>query len=420
MRVKLFVWVCVSLLVAFVFQGCLTSADKDKGGSGGDINGKWLKVRTVSELSVGGVVTADTTEYDTSDFSKEYLSIQGSTFLQLSYDFVNEGVDTLDLQAQALGGSKWELDDGFTVDSSTFVRSGSLLKRVAYSIGGLSLWTEYVLETRAFPPAEWVPDTTGNGGGSGNGSIQTWKMLREIYTTTDSTGSVTDTFDFTVPTVEMHRYYRIYGEDSILIATVDGSFLISDNRVDATHWVEQNGDTLTVSVTGNTLAIQFTTSSEEGDVIWTNRRDFVRFTGAFPPTDWRITLPTTATTVVVDAAAITGTLDTNVTKWYSFTAQAGKEYHLYTTYTTDTLDTFIRLYNAAGDRLASNDDENPNESYNAGIVWTASAAGTYYFSVLGYDDFQVGAFKVAVDKVPTPLPKRAAVNAFPKVKPHKR
>ena len=153
MRVKCFAWLCVALFSGLMIQACLTDAGKDKSGSVSTtgINGKWLKVRMVSELSVGGTTVADTLDYDTSDLDREFLVIHDSTFLKVTYNFLEGAVDTIDLEAHA-AASNWELEG----DTVTITSTGNLLKVVTSSAGGLSTRDEYVLHTAGFPPASFT------------------------------------------------------------------------------------------------------------------------------------------------------------------------------------------------------------------------------------------------------------------------
>ncbi len=415
MRVKCFAWLCVALFSGLMIQACLTDAGKDKSGSVSTtgINGKWLKVRMVSELSVGGTTVADTLDYDTSDLDREFLVIHDSTFLKVTYNFLEGAVDTIDLEAHA-AASNWELEG----DTVTITSTGNLLKVVTSSAGGLSTRDEYVLHTAGFPPASWGPDTTGTDT-TASGSVTSWILNRDIYSVTDSAGTRRDTNDYAGRQEEDLFYLRIYA-DSLVAVNLPDTALLSDTRIDAAHWLTRGDDTLTLSVTGTKLTVLSTYYDAENNVRTTTRNEYTRIS-VFPPANWNATPPTNATPVTVDVDEITDTLGENVTNWYSFTAGAGKTYYLRTTSTSDGVDTYIRLYSSTGERLAWNDDDEDYLAvgYNAGLQWTAPASGTYCFSVRGFDDIEVGSYKVMVGKINV-IPKRAALPAVPKVKVPKR
>jgi hypothetical protein len=70
---------------------------------------------------------------------------------------------------------------------------------------------------------------------------------------------------------------------------------------------------------------------------------------------------------------------------YSFQAAAGSRITIQTTQPSGSpaLDTYLRLFNAAGTQLASDDDSGPSE-YSLISNFTLTSAGTYYVGVSGY------------------------------------
>lgn len=357
MRVKLLVWLCVSFLIALVIQGCLTSPGndkKDEDGSGTDINGKWLKVRMVSELNVGGTITADTTEHDTSDFAREFLVIHDSTFLKVTYDLLNDGADTTVLEAHATA-AQWELDE----ETVTITRTGNLLKVISTAGAGLSTREEFILYTTAFPPASWLPepDTTD-------------------VDTTDEDTTWTDTTD----------------ADTIWTDTTDADTTWTDTTDIDTTWT----DTTDVDTTW--------TDTTDVDTTWTDTTD-VDTTGTDPATI--LQQASKATLFLMNSNGRTALLDPADTDWYIFTLEAGKTYHIHTSYTADSVDTYLSLYDSAGVLLERNDDDENSftDDLNAGFLWTATYSGFHYLAVKGYSETGEGWYKVTGENVV--LPKRA-------------
>jgi hypothetical protein len=67
--------------------------------------------------------------------------------------------------------------------------------------------------------------------------------------------------------------------------------------------------------------------------------------------------------------------------WVKFLASSGKVYTLYTKDLTGPTDTVITLYDAAGNRLAENDDYQPGQNLASRIDYTFSSTNVYYLRV---------------------------------------
>jgi hypothetical protein len=389
-RVKLFIGSCVSLLVALVIQGCIIDSAKDKetGGTGTDIDGKWLKVRMVSELNVGGTITADTLEYDTSEYAREFLVIHDSTFLEVTYSPLTEGADTTVLEAHAVA-AQWEI----AAETVTITRVGNVLKIISSAGAGLSTREEFILQAGIFPPSGWMSDTSAGS----VGSDQTWMIVRSILKEyyNGSLDSITITRD--TSDVFARSFVRIQ-EDTLFFQDITGRD--SHVRLDGTRWVNIHGDTLVLASSGLQITLTLYTHNEEDELFPREQWVLVRYYRDFPPTEWTAgpvdpaepnNVRSAATPLVVDAAARIAGLGAGDADWYSFMAQAGVNYYIHT---TGDLDTYLRLYSSGGDSITENDDE---DGTNAGLLWTANSSGTYYFSVRGYEDAEIGSYMIAVE-----------------------
>lgn len=104
----------------------------------------------------------------------------------------------------------------------------------------------------------------------------------------------------------------------------------------------------------------------------------------------------TATPISVNGTAQSHNLTTDDMDWFSFSAQAGAVYVLLTSGTTDT---YLELYSTNGATLLYEDDDSIGVC--AGISWTCSAAGTYYFKVRGYNGDDVGDYSISVSETIT-------------------
>lgn len=61
-------------------------------------------------------------------------------------------------------------------------------------------------------------------------------------------------------------------------------------------------------------------------------------------------------------------------------------------------DPFVRLYNAAGDLIAENDDGGPD--YNSLLTYTVQTSGTYYVEAASWDDTVAGSYTVGLETAP--------------------
>jgi|GEM_PF-375242 len=119
---------------------------------------------------------------------------------------------------------------------------------------------------------------------------------------------------------------------------------------------------------------------------------------------------TTARTLTVGGAAIQDTLDfTGDHDWFAVTLVAGETYTFTTASTTginDTsTDTTLALRDPSGKLIAFNDDYDNPPGQMSKITFTATASGTYYLDVGGYNDDDTGDYSIsAVIATPPALP----------------
>lgn len=83
--------------------------------------------------------------------------------------------------------------------------------------------------------------------------------------------------------------------------------------------------------------------------------------------------------------------------WVAITLQAGESYDisLYGSGSSALADTYLRLYDAAGNQVAFNDDG--GAGYNSALRFTANSTGTYYLGVSSYGDYYAGTYALEVD-----------------------
>jgi hypothetical protein len=80
-------------------------------------------------------------------------------------------------------------------------------------------------------------------------------------------------------------------------------------------------------------------------------------------------------------------------KIYTVKLSAGKTYQI--DMESEDLDAFLRLEDAAGKRLAENDDVSP-DNLNARIVFKCQTDGTYRIIATTFDDGETGAFLLKI------------------------
>jgi Ca2+-binding RTX toxin-like protein len=100
-----------------------------------------------------------------------------------------------------------------------------------------------------------------------------------------------------------------------------------------------------------------------------------------------------STTVVLDVGGtVTTTIDTTGDRdWYRVTLIAGHHYSFATnSVNQEDVDTFLRLYDAGGSLLLSDDDGGPDTLSE--IHFTATTSGTYYIAASTYNDTTTGTF----------------------------
>lgn len=117
--------------------------------------------------------------------------------------------------------------------------------------------------------------------------------------------------------------------------------------------------------------------------------------GAVPPS--MIAIPTTAVTATLNSngdASGNAAITANEVDYYKFTSKGGA-FTLSATTPSSNMDTVIAVYNAAGQRVAYNDDVSSTNRDSR--LTTNLAAGTYYFGVTNYTRTAGGSYTFTVD-----------------------
>lgn len=204
----------------------------------------------------------------------------------------------------------------------------------------------------------------------------------------------------------LREFYVIRGE-TILWSRYNPESNNSDvqsfRRLDDTLWLLGERDTLTAVREGSSLRLG--AESTFGDIDLIVNLFFTAYTGAFPPPAWAggsdevsNGTPGEAIAVTVDSSAQVHFLSPGAEAWYRFEAVAGRSYLIRTFGNTDT---YLELFDStAVNLLEENDDYDVQDAaWNAGIEWTATASGTYYFVVTGYDSVESGTYTLSVSDV---------------------
>lgn len=104
------------------------------------------------------------------------------------------------------------------------------------------------------------------------------------------------------------------------------------------------------------------------------------------PVDYADTVPgdTTTTATITPGSYVNINIETAGDQdWYAITLVAGQTY-TFSTISGALSDTILTLYNSAGTQLLQNDDANGSQLWSE-ITYTASASGTFYLGVTGYN-----------------------------------
>lgn len=134
-----------------------------------------------------------------------------------------------------------------------------------------------------------------------------------------------------------------------------------------------------------------------------------KYSGSIPPASWLEPLPDdifepdntyeTATTIAVGETTDFHTTTSGDVDWFKFDAASGKKYLIQV---SGYIDGYLRLYDTDGSTLLDYNDDNYVEDVvvshwgNPALLWDCPSSGTYYFSVKGYDSYDVGYYKVAL------------------------
>jgi hypothetical protein len=127
-----------------------------------------------------------------------------------------------------------------------------------------------------------------------------------------------------------------------------------------------------------------------------------------PPT--AITPPLTAVQITLDSQGdATGgaVIENNEDDYYSFVAHGTGTYQLTARAANSTIDTVLGVFDAAGQRLAHNDDVTPGADRNSQVSLTLQAGSRYYVGITNYTGEAGGGYTWGVDG-----PARAGDDAF--------
>ena len=99
--------------------------------------------------------------------------------------------------------------------------------------------------------------------------------------------------------------------------------------------------------------------------------------------------------------AVSGELAVGERAFYTLTPEADATINIALGDETGTFDTVLRLYDAAGEVLAENDDSSAGNTYNSLLEAVEVVAGeTYYVEVATYDDSGEGAYNLTIEEAP--------------------
>lgn len=134
-----------------------------------------------------------------------------------------------------------------------------------------------------------------------------------------------------------------------------------------------------------------------------------RYSGSIPPASWLEPLADdsfepdnnyeTATAIAVGETTDFHTTTSGDVDWFKFDAVSGETYLIQV---SGYVDGYLSLYHTDGSTLLDYSDDNYTVdveiSYwgNPVLLWDCPSSGTYYFSVKGYDSYDVGYYKVAL------------------------
>ncbi|MFW6254558.1 MAG: PPC domain-containing protein [Chitinivibrionales bacterium] len=176
-------------------------------------------------------------------------------------------------------------------------------------------------------------------------------------------------------TSSMDTYLRLYDSSGDMITYNDDGGTNGNAHID---WNCFETGTYYVSVReyGDNSGGEYEISMSEA--VWVNLEE---------PTD---------PTVLELNSNTTGELPLNGVVWYEIDAEANSAYAIYTEGSTDT---YIRLYQAAGNEyelIAEDDDDGVD--YNAALTWQCTESGSYYVSVRGVNDNEEGPFSIFLEE----------------------
>lgn len=243
-----------------------------------------------------------------------------------------------------------------------------------------------------------------------------------IVTASDGSNSTNQAVSITVTDV-----VESGGGDAPAFTSSDSS-TVSENQTSAfvARAVDADGDTLTYSISGTDAAL-FEVNSETGEIRFRAAPDFetpadangdnvfeltVTASDGSLQTSENITITVTdaneggdvpnndSTTIsMVSGGSYVGRLETVGDRdWIKIELEAGQRYQINLTGTgADALDDpLVRLYDAAGNLLATNDDINLGIVLDSQLGFTATTSGTYYIEAASWDDTADGNYTLDV------------------------
>jgi len=240
-----------------------------------------------------------------------------------------------------------------------------------------------------------------------NPVIGNWIVERAIDTWSYGIGTFADTVDYSTdnlastPIVEIDKDNMAWCENNVC----DDTYYCESEAIITLGESTIETDSLTVEFHfDNDKLILHVDYSEYGET-YTSDLYLVEYTGDIPPSVWQN--PADDTYEPDNEISSASNIDVNTSQthillcgdsdWFSFNADLSTRYII--TITSD-FDSYLELYDSAGNWILSDDD---TYGFDAEIDWICSASGTYYFKVRAYNysDEESGVYTISVSTTST-------------------
>lgn len=261
--------------------------------------------------------------------------------------------------------------------------------------------------------------TNDNDGASGGGTLDgAWLYVEESTTIIDAGGDTLDTdteIHDTISVFDLH--FVVIGGGTLteigptsqatfssFVQANDSQWVLSNLGMYDTIHVRHDGELLEWSLEGEQSFYSDDDSVETLRVVI--RATLEPYDGPVPPALWSQDPATvgnepdddsaSATTLTADGRAHYGYLMPADLDGYRVSVDSGTVLALLTQGPTDT---YLSLYDAAGDLVAENDDAPWASGWNAGIDHAFEASGTFYVMVEGYNELEEGYYSLTANVV---------------------